>query len=318
MDDTNPPGGDEFQTALALGLLPIREVARSTGVNPVTLRAWERRYGLIVPHRTPKGHRLYSQEHVQRIQAILTWLNRGVSVSQVKGLLDNHPPSAPVGDNDWSVLRGSSLLAITRLSERLLDEGFNRALALYPPRTLCEHLLLPLLAELEQRWQGQFGAQLEQVFFYAWLRSKLGARIYHNNRQHVGAPLLLANLSGRPMEPGLWLCAWLASSCDCPVEVLDGSLPTDELRLALEILTPRALLVYSSQALDATQSRRHLPRLHDACGVPLLLAGPTVQVHRQELAHLNNLHFAADPLDAQQVLLRLGVLAPQEGSPCAN
>ena len=26
-------------------LFPIREVSRLTGVNPVTLRAWERRYG---------------------------------------------------------------------------------------------------------------------------------------------------------------------------------------------------------------------------------------------------------------------------------
>ena len=41
--------------------LPIREVARQTGVNAVTLRAWERRYGLIVPHRTEKGHRLYTR-----------------------------------------------------------------------------------------------------------------------------------------------------------------------------------------------------------------------------------------------------------------
>ena len=33
-------------------LFPIREVSRLTGVNPVTLRAWERRYGLIQPTRT--------------------------------------------------------------------------------------------------------------------------------------------------------------------------------------------------------------------------------------------------------------------------
>ena len=39
-------------------LFPIREVARLTGVNPVTLRAWERRYGLIQPTRTESGHRL--------------------------------------------------------------------------------------------------------------------------------------------------------------------------------------------------------------------------------------------------------------------
>ena len=39
-------------------LYPIREVARLTGINPITLRAWERRYNLIEPVRTESGHRL--------------------------------------------------------------------------------------------------------------------------------------------------------------------------------------------------------------------------------------------------------------------
>jgi MerR family transcriptional regulator, light-induced transcriptional regulator len=76
-------------------------VARQTGVNAVTLRAWERRYGLIVPQRTPKGHRLFNADHMQRIQQILTWLNRGVSVSQVKQLIDNAQPVDDSVENDW-------------------------------------------------------------------------------------------------------------------------------------------------------------------------------------------------------------------------
>ena len=43
-------------------LYPIRTVSSLTGVNSITLRAWERRYGLIKPVRTPKGHRLYTQK----------------------------------------------------------------------------------------------------------------------------------------------------------------------------------------------------------------------------------------------------------------
>ncbi|OOE97942.1 hypothetical protein BZG79_15885, partial [Salinivibrio sp. MA427] len=39
--------------------LTISQVAEQTGVNPVTLRAWQRRYGLLSPARTAKGHRLY-------------------------------------------------------------------------------------------------------------------------------------------------------------------------------------------------------------------------------------------------------------------
>ena len=91
-----------------------------------------------------------------------------------------------------------------------------------------------------QRWQGQFGAQLERVFFHSWLRSKLGARIYHNNRSLKGAPVLLINHSDLPFEPQLWLTALLVSSSHCPVEVFDAPVPGGELGLAVEHLQPRA------------------------------------------------------------------------------
>ena len=55
-------------------LFPIREVARLTGVNPVTLRAWERRYGLIQPVRTDSGHRLYSPVDVETVRSVLAWI----------------------------------------------------------------------------------------------------------------------------------------------------------------------------------------------------------------------------------------------------
>jgi len=68
-------------------LFPIREVARLTGINPVTLRAWERRYGLIVPTRTESGHRLYSMTDIERVRSILGWIDRGVAVSKIGTLL---------------------------------------------------------------------------------------------------------------------------------------------------------------------------------------------------------------------------------------
>ncbi|UUY10514.1 MerR family transcriptional regulator [Pseudomonas sp. J452] len=294
---------DDYQAALAQGYLPIREVARSTGVNPVTLRAWERRYGLVVPYRTPKGHRLYSQDHVARIQAILTWLARGVAVGQVKELLEQRVPASAAGSNLWDELRQALLQSIERQAERQLDEHFNRALALYPPHTLCQQLLLPLLEELDQRWHGApFGAQLQRVFFHSWLRSKLGARLYHHNRQQQGAPLLLVNLCNLPLEPNLWLCAWLASSAGCPVEVYDWPMPLAELAIAVDNIAPRALLLYASQALDAAQIRRELPRLNSACAVPLLLAGPAAQIHADELHNLPGLHLAAGPMAADRLL----------------
>ncbi|WDH34444.1 MerR family transcriptional regulator [Pseudomonas chlororaphis] len=290
------------------GWLPIREVTRQTGVNAVTLRAWERRYGLIVPQRTAKGHRLFSNEHVQRILKILTWLDRGVAVSQVKHLLDVEPAPSEPAQNDWHLQRQRLIQAISQLAERQVDESFNQAMALYPPRTLCEHLLLPLLGELEQRWQGRFGMRMERVFFHSWLRSKFAVRIYHNNRQLQGAPLLLINHSDLPLEPHLWLCAWLISNADCPVEVFDWPLPPGELALAAEHLKARGVLLYSSQSINL----RQLPRLLGGLDCPVLIVGPAVSIHPAELAicatEIANLYLAADPLSAHQTLTGLRLL----------
>ncbi|WP_431036540.1 MerR family transcriptional regulator [Pseudomonas yamanorum] len=300
---------EDIAEAIEQGWLPIREVARQTGVNAVTLRAWERRYGLIVPQRTPKGHRLFSAEHVQRIHTILTWLNRGVPVSQVKSLIDTaQPASQPPEENEWHNRRQHLVQAISELAERRVDDAFNQAMALYPPRTLCEQLLLPLLRELELRWQGQFGAQMERVFFYSWLRSKFGARMYHNNRQLNGAPLLLINHSDLPLEPHLWLTAWLASSADCPVEVFDWPLPTGELALAVERLQPRAVLLYSSKTLHTSA----LEKLLSGFSCPKLITGPAVCIHQAELSVLTQdipeLLLAEDPLSAHQVLIQRGLI----------
>jgi len=74
-------------------LYPIREVSRLTGVNAITLRAWERRYDLIEPVRTESGHRLFTQEHVDRINAAVKLTEQGIPISQVKRFLDEQTES---------------------------------------------------------------------------------------------------------------------------------------------------------------------------------------------------------------------------------
>ncbi len=52
------------------GKYNIKAIATMLGIEPGTLRAWERRYRIVKPIRNQAGHRLYSDEHV----AILRWL----------------------------------------------------------------------------------------------------------------------------------------------------------------------------------------------------------------------------------------------------
>ncbi|HEY9150487.1 MAG TPA: MerR family transcriptional regulator, partial [Gammaproteobacteria bacterium] len=189
------------------GLYPIRTVSSLTGVNAVTLRAWERRHGLIRPRRTPKGHRLYSREDIERIQRTVDLLERGLAISQVAPLLDpaQTVPGGrePPGQGDiWGRYRQRMLAAIEDFNEAALDAAYHDALSLYPAELVSTRLAKPLLIELGDRWQDRPAGIAEEHFFSVYLRNKLGARIQHLNSRGRGPRLLLACLPGEYHEIG--------------------------------------------------------------------------------------------------------------------
>lgn len=152
-------------------------------------------------------------------------------------------------------------------------------MALYPAVTLCEQLLLPLLDMLDLRWRNYFNARLEQVFFHSWLRSKLGARVYHDNQLLQGPAVLLAEDSERTFSPGLWLCAWLLTSNGFPAEVLEQPVAGPQLLSAVNVLKPRALLLHLGPRIDDKALLRTLQGLP----VPKLLGGTTLALHEARL-----------------------------------
>ncbi|HBD10587.1 MAG TPA: helix-turn-helix-type transcriptional regulator [Porticoccaceae bacterium] len=129
-------------------LLPIREVARITGVNPVTLRAWQRRYGLIKPQRTEKGHRLYSKADIDLIREILYWLEQGVSIGKVKGLLGQDEHSVTEVDSSWEQARRDLLDSAKALTHDKLEKQLRELAKLYPTQLFLRRIVEPWLAEM--------------------------------------------------------------------------------------------------------------------------------------------------------------------------
>ncbi|MGC1802162.1 MAG: MerR family transcriptional regulator, partial [Solirubrobacterales bacterium] len=66
--------------------LRIGELSRRTGVRTDTLRAWERRYGLLRPERSDGGFRLYGPEDEQRVIRMKTLIDSGVSAAEAARL----------------------------------------------------------------------------------------------------------------------------------------------------------------------------------------------------------------------------------------
>jgi DNA-binding transcriptional MerR regulator len=69
------------------GVYKIGTAARITGIDVMTLRNWERRYGVVVAGRGPGRQRAYSLEDIDRLQWLKTQLDTGLSAGEAHTLL---------------------------------------------------------------------------------------------------------------------------------------------------------------------------------------------------------------------------------------
>lgn len=194
-------------------LYPIREVARLTGINPITLRAWERRYDLVEPIRTQSGHRLYSREHIQLIQKAMVLVNeQGVPISQVKQLLeaDNELNLPTLGEvtNDASpeTLKTSLISAIRNTDQpklhSLLEKIFSEL-----PFSISAHLLIQTFISLEA--QNEASDNVGKMLFDSLLQQRLQARLYYLQQQYsINRQTLLIQTTGSNQPK--WLSALVA------------------------------------------------------------------------------------------------------------
>ncbi len=270
----------------AAGLMPIRTVSMLTGVNAVTLRAWERRYNLITPQRTPKGHRLYTRQDVERIRQIVELLGQGISVSNVKPLLEQGPGAAAsttVPGDIWKHYQESMLAAIERFDEPALDGAYNDALSLYPVDVVSQRLTTPLLRLLGERWKKRDTGIAEEHFFSVYLRNKLGTRIHHMNQRGSGPLLLLACLPGELHEIGLLFFSLAAVNSGYRVLVLGANTPLQQIPGVLAQKPCAGVVLSSSSKLARDALETELPALVSRIEAPVFVGGSTSVSHHEAL-----------------------------------
>jgi DNA-binding transcriptional MerR regulator len=142
----------------------IKTVSRVTGLSPEVLRAWERRYQVIEPQRTPGGYREYSEDDVERLRLLRALTSRGYSIGEIASLpavelqglfraQDHEQGTTPAVTE-----RGRHAMIVDHLAALAgdLDSfGFRRALrrvlVLLPSREAMRDVLEPLLQQLRRR-----------------------------------------------------------------------------------------------------------------------------------------------------------------------
>jgi len=256
---------------------PMRTVSAITGVNPVTLRAWERRYGLIMPTRTPKGHRIYSQDDIELINRIVGLLDRGISIGQASHSLGKRAAEPAANRQEqaspWLAYQERAIDAVVRFDEIHLDSIYNQALALYPIDIVTERLLIPVLVTLGKRWEKTEGSISEEHFFGAFMRNKLGARFHHRQKKTSGKKLLVCCLPNEHHEIGVMLFALAAHDHGYRIVYLGPNMPLQELATTARRAGCDAIVLSGSVTPQKALLARELPRLVNAAGCPVFIGG---------------------------------------------
>src|SRR5580765_372114 len=231
------------------GQLRIGEFARRVGVTPELLRAWESRYGLTRPVRSPGGFRLYTAADAARVERMRRGLDEGLSAAEAaRAALEDERPT-----------------------EGLFEDAAARLLAAFGLEHVLSGVVLPVLKQVGDGWErGEIDVSHEH-FASNLIRGRLLALARFWGRG-TGPLALLACAPGETHDMTLLAFALVLRSHSWRILFLGADTPIATLAQAAETTRPALVVISSFDAGLLEAQAAGLRRL--ARAVPLALAGP--------------------------------------------
>jgi MerR family transcriptional regulator, light-induced transcriptional regulator len=257
-------------------MVRIGELGRRVGVSEHVLRAWERRYGLLEPGRSPGGYRLYSAADERRVRRMQAYLAAGSSAAEAaRAALSEERAARPQGHpgSAGDGLAGPAQdLAdhLDRLDEPGAQAALDRLFADFTTETVLRDTLLPYLHHLGDRWERGQASIADEHFASNLLRGRLAGLARGWGHGH-GPQAVLACPPAEQHDMGLLMFGIVLHRCGWRVEYLGASTPITE-------VTRAARRAHADVVVLAAAIESHYDGLTDdlvrlACQVPLVLAG---------------------------------------------
>jgi MerR family transcriptional regulator, light-induced transcriptional regulator len=146
-----------------VAVLRIGELSRRVGVSEHVLRAWESRYGLLSPVRSPGGFRLYSAGDERRVRRMQFHLARGLRAAEAARATITEPPTPGAlpaddrrsdgpGQPGLQALAADLRMALDALDEPAAQAVLDRLMSDYTLAATLRDVVVPYLRELGERW----------------------------------------------------------------------------------------------------------------------------------------------------------------------
>ncbi|MCC2325601.1 MULTISPECIES: MerR family transcriptional regulator [Bacillus cereus group] len=165
------------------GKYNIKAVSNIIGIQPSTLRAWERRYQIIAPKRNHAGHRLYTEEHIQILKWLMDKVSSGMMIGQAVQLLEGNRLQSNVQKEihyDREVVLVDDLLqALLKFDEITTSALLNEAFSIYATEKVIASIVLQVSNKLLTLKNNNEVTMVQFQYVVSFLQTRLGM-VYHN------------------------------------------------------------------------------------------------------------------------------------------
>ncbi len=240
----------------------VKQVAALTGVAEATLRAWERRYGVVRPERSSGGYRLFDDAQVSALRDMAALVAQGVPASRaaqaVSAVAARNRRVGPLAG-----LPASQELvdAAASLEPACLTQVIERAIVSGPFEQVAEEWIQPQLGRMGDAWESGRLSIAQEHFASAGLMRAMSAVFDEAGRGVEGAAVLVGLPAGERHELALLAFATCLRRQGVDVVYLGADVPTDEWVKAAERLGARAAVMGVTSARAALQASLVLPLL---------------------------------------------------------
>ncbi|WP_142339976.1 MerR family transcriptional regulator [Bacillus cereus] len=165
------------------GKYNIKAVSNIIGIQPSTLRAWERRYQVIAPKRNQAGHRLYTEEHIQILEWLMEKVSSGMMIGQAVQLLEGNRSQNNIQKEllyDKEVVLVDDLLqALLKFDEITTSVLLNEAFSIYSTEKIVTSIILQVTNKLLMLKHNNEITMVQFQYVVSFLQTRLGM-VYHN------------------------------------------------------------------------------------------------------------------------------------------
>jgi MerR family transcriptional regulator, light-induced transcriptional regulator len=297
----NEPPNPQPTPDTGAGYFRIGQLAKRTGVSPELLRAWEQRYGLLQPTRTPGGFRLYSAVDEARVQHMQSLVSGGLAAAQAARLIlsgaEPAPPTASPAATTLEDAAGSLAASLDRLDEQAANTALDRLFAAYTVETVLQDVVLPYLHRLGERWATGEASVGQEHFASNLLRGRL-LGLAQGWGQGQGPGAVLACVPGEQHELGLLAFGVALRRRGWRITYLGTDSPIGAVADIARSLAPAVVVLLSMRPEGFLDHTREIAKLAKQAQVVIAGTGATPEAARQTQTHV----LAHDPVSAAAII----------------